>query len=121
MQHIILLGDSVFNNSAYAGEEADFSEQLRAHLPRPSMVTTCAEEGSLTLDVISQLEKIPTSATHLVVSVGGNDARRHLSFLGSTANSTAEVLTKLADYADQFRRDYCTMVAAARSKELPLA
>jgi lysophospholipase L1-like esterase len=121
MRHIVLLGDSVFDRASFVAGEPGFVEQLREQLPKTSLVSLRAEESSLTLDVVSQLERIPEDATHLIVSVGGNDARRHLDFLGSTANSAAEVLSKLADLADKFQRDYSTMLAAARSRNLPLA
>jgi lysophospholipase L1-like esterase len=107
MRHIVLLGDSVFDNAGYVAGEPGFVEQLREQLPQTFLVSLRAEESSVTLDVVSQLERIPEGATHLIVSVGGNDARRHLDFLGSAANSAAEVLSKLADIADKFQHDYC--------------
>jgi hypothetical protein len=54
-----------------------------------------------------QLERLPANATHLVVSVGGNDALDHSSLLlHELAGSFAEVLSRLADIREQFRQDY---------------
>jgi hypothetical protein len=53
------------------------------------------------------LEQLPADATHLVVSVGGNDALDHSSLiLNEPATSFAEVLTRFADIQEQFRGNY---------------
>jgi hypothetical protein len=50
---------------------------------------------------------VPADTTHLIVSVGGNDALDHSGFiLHEPAGSFAEVLCRLAEVQDQFRRDY---------------
>ena len=73
MKHIVLLGDSIFDNAAYVSGGPDVIKHLRSLLPRDWEATLVAVDGSLTTDVTEQTSKIPTSATHLIVSAGGND------------------------------------------------
>ena len=53
MNHIVLLGDSIFDNGAYVqpGEPA-VVEQLRAILPNSWKATLLAEDGHYTTNVI---------------------------------------------------------------------
>ena len=72
--HIVLLGDSIFDNAAYVPDELPVVEQLREVLPERSGATLLATDGVVTTKVSQQLAGMPPDATHLVVSVGGNDA-----------------------------------------------
>ena len=60
-------------------------------------------------------------ATHLVVSVGGNDALGSSDFLGAPARSTAEALSGLADIGDSFEHGYLTMLEGVLALGLPTA
>ena len=73
MNHIVLLGDSIFDNAAYVDGGLDVIKQLKSILPKDCQATLLAVDGSVTTDVLSQIPKIPASATNLIVSVGGND------------------------------------------------
>jgi hypothetical protein len=66
MKHIVLLGDSTFDNAAYVNGGPDVIKQLRSILPQDWQATLLAVNGSVTTDVIDQIGKIPASATHLV-------------------------------------------------------
>lgn len=74
MSHIVLLGDSVFDNRVYAAPEPDVTTHLDALGDGSKRVTLLAVDGSVTNDVLSQVSDTPSDATHLVVSTGGNDA-----------------------------------------------
>ena len=121
MQHVVLLGDSIFDNAAYVGGAPDVIRQLRQLLPAGSMATLKAVDGSVTRDVRRQLTGIPSEATHLVVSVGGNDALRHTGILNTSARSSAEVLSRIADIGEGFQRDYRQMLQSVLSLHLPTA
>ena len=71
MPHVVLLGDSVFDNGAYVGRGPDVIAQVRERLPAGSTGTLAAVDGALIGNVARQMERVPTSATHLVVSAGG--------------------------------------------------
>src|ERR1039457_1972445 len=73
MKHIVLLGDSIFDNAVYVNGGPDVIKQLRSILPQEWQASLLAGEGSGTTDVISQIPLIPASATPFNVSAGGND------------------------------------------------
>jgi hypothetical protein len=85
MNHIVLLGDSVFDNASYVKGGPDVIRQLQAKLPDGGRATLCAIDGSMVQDVKSQLSRLPPDATHLVVSAGGNDALNNVNILGEKA------------------------------------
>ena len=121
MSHVILLGDSIFDNAAYTGGEPDVVGQVRQRLPHGSKATLRAVDGGTTGDVCEQLRHLPADATHLIVSAGGNDALGHIDFLGAPARSTAEALLRLADIAAEFERGYQGMLNAVLAQGLPTA
>ena len=119
--HVVLLGDSIFDNAAYVAEAPDVVRQVRQRLPQGSKATLAAVDGSTTRDVRGQLRGVPEDATHLVVSVGGNDALGRSDFLSAPARSTAEALSGLADIGDEFERGYLVMLADVLALGLPTA
>ena len=87
--HIVLLGDSIFDNGAYVRGGPDVVTQLRELLPAGSHATLAAIDGDVIDGVARQLSRVPADATHLVVSVGGNDALGHSGLLDRRASSSA--------------------------------
>ena len=106
MPHVVLLGDSIFDNAAYVGRGPDVVAQLAAALPAGWRATLLAVDGAVVDDVGRQLARIPDDATHLVVSAGGNDALAHTGLLDRPATSSAQVLGWLADAVEGFERRY---------------
>jgi lysophospholipase L1-like esterase len=119
MGHVVLLGDSIFDNAAYVAGGPDVRAQVQACLPPGWRTTLLAVGGSRTPDVRVQLRQLPPDASHLVVSVGGNDALDHLDFLTAPAQSVAEALDGLAALAEAFAPAYHHMVQAALQHALP--
>ena len=115
MNQILLLGDSIFDNGAYVhrdrGEEPVL-DQLRGLLSAGWDVTLAARDGNRTGDVCRQLDGAPADASHLVISVGGNDALAQSNMLGEPAGSVGEALMTLARAREQFRREYREMLNA---------
>ena len=72
-----------------------------------------AVDGDVTSDVHAQSERLPSSATHLVISTGGNDALGLTDLLGQSANSFSQVLGALGEVAPQFRC-LCSLPASPR-------
>ena len=104
-RHIVLLGDSIFDNGAYTGREPDVVSHLRSVLPGGWRASLCAVDGSTTRNLPSQLERIPPQASHLVVSIGGNDALRHSDLLALPVRSTAEALALFGERVEEFETD----------------
>ncbi len=65
MAHVVLLGDSVFDNEAYVAGGPDVVRQLRHALPTGSKATLCATDGATASGVSRQLQRMPGDATHL--------------------------------------------------------
>lgn len=120
MPHIVLLGDSIFDNAAYVAGGPDVAAQLRGILPEGWEVTLSAVDGAVVVDVTRQIPRIPRGATHLVLSVGGNDALGHVDILDRPARWAAEVLDLLADARVGFARRYRALVDSLLRLELPL-
>ncbi len=122
MRHVVLVGDSIFDNAAYvAAEEPDVVRQVRRRLPQGSRATLAAVDGARMRDVPGQLRLLPGDATHLIVSVGGNDALSSSGFLAAPARSTAEALSGLASIGEEFERGYLAMLAVVLAQGLPTA
>lgn len=122
MSRVVLLGDSIFDNQSYVQPgEPDVVQQLRARLPEGWQATLLAVDGSVTADIPRQLSRMPSDATHLVLSVGGNDALGRLDVLTSPATSVAQALARLAAIQDQFETSYRRMLDAVLALGLPTA
>ena len=122
VSHVVLLGDSIFDNAAYlAAGTLDVVRQVRQQFPYESKATLAAIDGSKMRDVRKQLRSLPTDATHLVLSVGGNDALGSSDFLTAPSRSTAETLLGLADIGDEFERTYFAMLTEVLAQGLPTA
>ena len=118
--HIVLLGDSIFDNQSYTAGEPDVVTHLQELLPSPWQATLCAVDGATTEHLAPQLGKVPSDASHLVVSIGGNDALMNLDMLTQRVSSTAEALFVLADRARRFESSYRSALSKVRALELPI-
>jgi hypothetical protein len=117
--HVVLLGDSILDNGAYAGGGPDVAAQLRGELPDDWTTTLLAEDGAVTADVVRQLRKLPPTADRLVISVGGNDALGYSGLLSEEAGTVSGALAKLAAAQDSFSAGYSAMAAAVGGLGLP--
>ena len=121
MSHVVLLGDSVFDNAAYVPGGPDVIRQVRERLPADWQASLKAVDGATTAGVPRQVQGLPPDATHLVVSVGGNDALGHIGVLEDRAPSIAQALNRLADIGDRFAQNYRAMLDAVLARGLPTA
>lgn len=119
--HVVLLGDSIFDNKAYVGEDPDVITQLRQELPRGWQATLLALDGDVMAGMDRQLRLLPENATHLVVSVGGNDALGFADILQRPAGNVTGALNILAAAQDDFAAGYQAMARAVASTGLPSA
>lgn len=121
MSHVVLLGDSIFDNAAYTGGEPDVVTHLRDLLPASWRATLCAVDGSVVASLASQLARVPADGTHLVVSIGGNDALANGDLLDTPSRSTADALRLFGTRVDAFERGYRTALEAVAARGLPVA
>ncbi|MFC7513833.1 SGNH/GDSL hydrolase family protein [Herbaspirillum sp. GCM10030257] len=118
--HLVLLGDSIFDNGAYTGGKPDVITQLRNVIPRGWKADLLARDGATTEGIAAQLARVPPGATHLVLSVGGNDALMQQHLLRSSVSSTAEALTVLGNAVRHFETAYRKVIDACVARGLPL-
>lgn len=122
MAHICLLGDSIFDNKSYVGANGkDVITHLREIIPSNWQATLGAVDGSVIANVSSQFEDARNTATHFIISVGGNDSLLNVDVLEMQANSAAEVLNELANRRDIFEANYSAMLKTVLTKKLPTA
>lgn len=120
MPHVAILGDSIFDNAAYTAGGPSVIDHLRAVLPADWSADLLAVDGSTTEDVPDQLAKLPSGATHLVLSVGGNNALLHAEILEAPVSSSAEAYLLLGRTAEVFRAQYANLIESCLSRALPL-
>jgi hypothetical protein len=104
--HIALLGDSIFDNAAYTAGAPDVATHLRALLPAGWGASLLAVDGSTTRDLGSQVAQVDADVTHIVVSMGGNDALLNSDLLNMPVGSTAEALALFGRRIDAFKASY---------------
>jgi hypothetical protein len=122
MKHIVLLGDSIFDNGAYVAGGPDVVRQVRARLPEGGWrATLLAVDGAVASGVARQLARLPADATDLVVSVGGNDALGQAHVLDEGARSMAEAVARLAGIRERFEDGYRAMLDGVLARGLPAA
>ncbi|HKE04068.1 MAG TPA: SGNH/GDSL hydrolase family protein [Blastocatellia bacterium] len=119
MKHLVLLGDSVFDNKAYINDGLDVIAHIRRQIPADWKASLRAVDGSVIENVRKQVLDLPNDATHLIISVGGNDAILNADVLRQKVASSAEALDKLADVAGEFEYHYREMLQSVLRLKKP--
>jgi hypothetical protein len=118
--HIVLLGDSIFDNQAYTAGEPDVVTHLGQLLPSPWQAILCAVDGATTNELKAQCPRVPSDASHLVVSIGGNDAIMNSDLLATPVASTAESLALFSERVSLFESQYRAALGRVRSLGRPI-
>ncbi|QJW92705.1 SGNH/GDSL hydrolase family protein [Frigoriglobus tundricola] len=121
MGHVVLLGDSIFDNARYVPDRPPVIEQVRRGLPPGWTGTLVAVDGHTVEDVAAQVPRVPGGASHLVVSVGGNNALMASGLLREPAATVGAALAVLAEALGDFRTAYDTMLGRVRALGKPTA
>jgi hypothetical protein len=122
MNHVVLLGDSIFDNASYVrSEELSVIDQLCQRLAPSWQATLLAVDGDVLRDVLHQTDRLPADTSHLVVSCGGNDALGYRSVLAESAHSVGDALQRLAQLQDSFRLNYKRMIDHLLAFHKPMA
>lgn len=119
-KHLVLVGDSIFDNRAYVKAGQSVSEHLQALLGRAGKVTLLAVDGHVAGDVAGQLLAMPEGATHIALSVGGNDALESLPALETGCSNVLHALEILGELQCTFANSYRSALLAALKPGLPL-
>lgn len=125
MTHVTLIGDSIFDNKVYVGAGKSTSEHL-VELMGELMgeyrgnAALAAVDGATTRDVAGQLKSVSKDTTHLVLSVGGNDALGELDILDMPVEDSMIVFKELSKRVSAFRVRYEELLDKILEKGLPL-
>lgn len=118
--HVVLLGDSIFDNAHYVPGGPSVTEQLQRCLGHSSRVTLLARDGAGVENIANQFARLPDDVEYLVLSIGGNNALEHSSLIRSEpAESVAESLTILHGIWQQFQHEYRAMLRPVLQRRLP--
>lgn len=120
MPHIILLGDSILDNASYTGGKPAVIDQVRARLPAGWKASLLAVDGATTAGIPSQLARLPADASHLLLSVGGNDVLGRQGILDAPVRSSADTFSMLAKAVQEFEAAYRKVLDACLRPGLPL-
>ena len=124
MRHIVLLGDSIFDNAPYVPKGCEVQAQLQAMLGDGNRVILLARDGDVLADVktqVSRLRDLPADTTNVIVSCGGNDVLGLVGYMQSSVKSVLEAADLLASWQAEFRFEYRRMLEAVLARGLPAA
>lgn len=117
--HLVLIGDSTLDNRPYTDGGPAVIDHVVKQLGEESQASLLAVDGDMTKDVERQLETLPPGATHLVLSVGGNDALVQIGVLERPAETVSAALSELADVLDAFGESYRRCLSGVLALSLP--
>jgi len=120
MPRVALLGDSIFDNAAYTAGGPAVIDHLGSVLPEDWRADLLAVDGAVAADVPAQLRRLGASTTHLVLSVGGNDALHRADVLDARVQSSGQALLLLAEAAADFEARYRQSISRCLEPGLPL-
>ena len=119
-RHVVLLGDSTIDNESYVGGGRPVPEHLRSLLDEGDRVTMLAVDGHTSVDTSGeQLDRIPDDATHLVLSVGGNDALGYVGLLQQPVDTVAAGIALIGTGVREFEATYPVCLDGVLERELP--
>ena len=124
MAHVVLLGDSIFDNAPYVPAGMHVQARLQSVFGPGDRASLLARDGAVLADMVGQvarLEELPEAADWLVVSCGGNDVLGLVGAMQSAVGSVIEAAGLLAAWQSAFRRDYRRMLNVLLSRRTPLA
>jgi len=124
MRHVVLLGDSIFDNAPYVPKGAEVKAQLQQLLGDGHRVVLLARDGDVLADMRSQvarLRKAPPESAMLLVSCGGNNVLGLVGHMHASVKSVLEASEQLASWQAEFRFEYRRMLDDVFTLGLPVA
>ncbi|WP_022835669.1 SGNH/GDSL hydrolase family protein [Salisaeta longa] len=118
--HIALLGDSTLDNKAYTSGAPSVTDHLNDLLPEAHRASLVAVDGAKVRDIPYQLDTCPPEATHIVLSVGGNDAVTDIGLLSQSARTVGEALSVLHEATERFDAAYRSALQKVVATGLPV-
>ena len=100
-ERVVLLGDSSFDNGNWTDGPCVL-DQLREVFPNS---TLCARDGALIAAIPEQAKRIPREATHVVVSVGGNDATAAINVVKQPCENSEQAILAVWKFVKKWEVD----------------
>lgn len=104
-RHIVLAGDSIFDNDVYVPDGPGVLQQMRDAIPDEWSAYKIAVDGDCISDVMRQTKNLPSGTTDLILSVGGNDALGYSDLLREVG-SLGDLERVLREPVAEFSADY---------------
>lgn len=121
MNHLVLLGDSIFDNASYVANGPAVIQQVKRHLPEDWSASLLAVDGDTTVEVAQQVGRLCIDAVpHLVLSIGGNDALGCIPRLEATVATVKQGLMALTEIKREFEANYRRLLSTLMALEKPL-
>lgn len=120
MNHLVLLGDSIFDNRSYVAGGPAVIDQVQKTVPAGWKASLLAVDGNTSVQVPDQLKRLPSDCTHLVLSAGGNDAIGCLDLMGTPASNLMGALCTLSKILVGFEQSYNALITELLSLNKPL-
>ncbi len=120
MNHLILVGDSIFDNRAYVAGGPAVIDQVQSSIAPDWRATLLAVDGNTSVQVPNQLKRLPSDCTHLVLSAGGNDAIGCLDLMGTPVPNLMGALGTLSRMLAGFEQSYMALLTEILSLNKPL-
>jgi hypothetical protein len=114
MNHIVLAGDSIFDNAAYVNHGQAVIDLISGKANGLFITTLVAEDGAVTRDLLDQFNRLPADTTHLFISSGGNDALGSAFLLADHVRTAWEAMSLFSEATEKFQRNYREMLAHAK-------
>lgn len=109
-QNVVLIGDSMLNNSAFVNQDQSVADILSNQLAGKAIVYNFAKDGATIADCYAQLDKISSlSKSTIFVSCGGNN------ILNSREPVDSDYITNLFGQYSEFIQSVNTVVSSAKS------
>ncbi|MEM7179303.1 MAG: SGNH/GDSL hydrolase family protein [Spirochaetota bacterium] len=120
-KHVVLCGDSIFDNANYVekGELDVLGHLQQLQKNTGNQASLLAVDGDVCLDVLQQVKQLPGDTSHIFVSAGGNDALGFMGVLTESYASNEELFLAIANIQIQFRERYVKMLEGVLALKLP--
>jgi len=116
MKHLVLLGDSIFDNGVYVDTNDAVIDQLNQQIPSAWKTSLLAVDGDVINDVYAQLENLPLDTTIAFLSVGGNDALSVQSVLSKPTETIGSAMEALTLIKSEFQHKYASLLYRIKQK-----
>jgi len=120
MNHLVLFGDSIFDNRAYVAGGPAVIDQLQKTLPTGWKASLLAVDGDTAVQVPDQIKKLPSDCTHLALSAGGNDALGCLDQMETPVPNLIGALGSLSKMLQAFEKNYSALITELMALQKPL-